>query len=94
VLRVGGEVKAPERVRYVQPIYPPDAQANRISGIVIIEAVIDESGHVASAKILRSVSGLDQAALDSVLQWEYTPTLMNGNPVPVLVTVTVNFTLQ
>lgn len=93
-MRIGGEVKAPERVRYVQPIYPPDAQANRISGIVIIEAVVDESGHVASAKVLRSVLGLDQAALDSVLQWEYTPTMLNGSPVPVVMTVTVNFTLQ
>lgn len=93
-LRIGGEVKAPERIRYVQPAYPPDAQANRITGIVIIEAVIDESGHVATAKVLRSILGLDQAALDAVLQWEYTPTLLNGNPVPVIMTVTVNFTLQ
>ena len=94
VLRVGGEVKAPERVRYVAPIYPQAAQDARVMGIVIIEAVVDESGHVANAKVLRSISMLDQAAMDAVLQWEYTPTSLNGVPVPVLMTETVNFTLQ
>ena len=93
-LRIGGDVKAPERIHYVQPAYPPDAQAARVSGIVIIEAVIDETGHVAQAKVLRSVSMLDQAAIDAVMQWEYTPTLLNGAAVPVLMTVTVNFTLR
>jgi TonB family protein len=93
-LNIGGDVKAPERTRYVAPAYPADAQAARISGIVIIQAVIDESGHVASTKVLRSVLGLDQAAVDAVLQWEYTPTTLNGTPVPVVMTVTVNFTLQ
>jgi len=93
-LNIGGDVKAPERIRYVVPAYPADAQAARITGIVIIQTVIDESGHVASAKVLRSILGLDQAAIDAVLQWEYTPTLLNGNPVPVVMTVTVNFTLQ
>jgi TonB family protein len=94
VMRIGGDVKAPERIHYVQPAYPADAQAARITGIVIIEALIDESGHVAKAKVVRSVLGLDQAAIDAVMQWEYTPTLLNGNPVPVMMTVTVNFTLQ
>lgn len=94
VTRIGGEVKAPERIRYVQPLYPADAQAARITGIVIIEALIDESGHVAKAKVVRSILGLDQAAIDAVMQWEYTPTLINGSPVPVMMTVTVNFTLQ
>lgn len=94
VLRIGGNVKAPERIRYVQPVYPEEAKNARVSGIVIIEAVVDESGHVASAKVLRSVLGLDEAAIAAVLQWEYTPTTLNGVPVPVLMTVTVNFTLQ
>ena len=46
------------------------------------------------ARILRSIPLLDQAALDAVRQWEYSPTLLNGVPVPVIMTVTVNFTLQ
>lgn len=94
VLRVGGDVKAPERVKYVAPVYPHEAQAARVSGIVIIEAVIDENGYVAQAKVLRSVALLDEAALDAVMQWKYTPTTLNGVPTPVLMTVTVNFTLQ
>jgi protein TonB len=44
--------------------------------------------------VLRSVPLLDQAALDAVRQWEYEPTLLNGVPVPVIMTVTVNFTLR
>ncbi len=93
-MRIGGAVKAPERVRYVQPVYPPDARDAGVTGIVIIEAIVDETGRVAQTKVLRSVPGLDQAAVDAVLQWEYTPTLLNGAPVPVLMTVTVNFTMQ
>ena len=47
-----------------------------------------------NARVLRSIPLLDQAALDAVKQWQYTPTLLNGVPVPVIMTVTVNFTLQ
>ncbi len=94
VLRIGGNVKAPERVKYVAPVYPQDAKDARVSGIVIMELIVDETGHVATAKLVRSVALLDQAAMDAVMQWEYTPTMLNGAPVPVLMTVTVNFTLQ
>jgi protein TonB len=55
--------------------------------------LIDVDGNVASAKVLRSVPLLDAAAMDAVKQWRFTPTLLNGAPVPVLMTVTVNFTL-
>lgn len=93
-LRIGGDVKAPERVKYVPAVYPQEAQEAKVSGIVIIEALIDEQGFVSSAKVIKSVALLDQAALDAVMQWKYVPTLMNGVAVPVLMTVTVNFTLQ
>ena len=62
--------------------------------MVIIEATISKEGDVKDAKILRSQPMLDQAALDAVLQWKYTPTTLNGVPVDVIMTVTVNFTLQ
>lgn len=94
VLRIGGNIKAPERIHYVQPAYPDEAKEAKVQGIVIIEAIVDESGHVVSTKILRSIAGLDQAAADAVMQWVYTPTTLNGVPTPVLMTVTVNFTLQ
>jgi protein TonB len=78
----------------VTPVYPPIAQAARVQGIVIIEATIGEDGQVTNARILRSVPLLDQAALDAVRQWHYVPTMLNGVPVPVIMTVTVNFTLK
>ena len=65
-----------------------------MQGIVIIEATIGADGRVTNARILRSVPLLDQAAIDAVRQWEFTPTLLNGVPVPVVMTVTVNFTLK
>jgi protein TonB len=93
-VRVGGNIKAPTNVKRVNPVYPPIAQSARVQGVVIIEATIGPDGSVKDAKILRSIPLLDQAALDAVKQWKFTPTLLNGVPVPVIMTVTVNFTLQ
>jgi protein TonB len=65
-----------------------------VQGVVIIEATIDPQGLVSDARVLRGVPLLDQAAVDAVSQWEFQPTLVNGTPVPVIMTVTVNFTAQ
>ena len=65
-----------------------------MSGIVIIEATIGPNGKVADMKVLRSIALLDQAALDAVRQWEFTPTLLNGQPTAIIMSVTVNFTLN
>jgi protein TonB len=92
--RVGGEIKAPQKTRHVNPVYPPSAQAARVQGVVIIEATIDPAGRVREAKVLRSIPLLDQPALDAVKQWEYEPTLVNGVAVPVVMTVTVRFSLR
>ena len=93
-VRVGGNIRTPTKIKDVRPVYPDDVMAAGIQGVVIIEAVIDQAGKVSSAKVLRSIPSLDQAAVDAVRQWEFTPTLLNGAPVPVVMTVTVNFTLQ
>ncbi|RPJ84760.1 MAG: energy transducer TonB, partial [Acidobacteria bacterium] len=93
-VRVGGNIKPPQKVKDVKPIYPAIAQSARVQGVVIIEATIGPNGRVQDARVLRSIPLLDQAALDAVKQWEFTPTLLNGVPVPVIMTVTVNFTLQ
>ena len=61
---------------------------------MIIEAVIAVDGTVRDARVLRSVTLLDHAALDAVKQWRYAPTRLNGVAVPVIVTVTVHFRLQ
>jgi protein TonB len=93
-LRIGGNVKEPKKIKNVPPVYPVAAQEARVQGIVIIEAEIDQDGRVANARVIRPVPMLDDAALDAVLQWEFMPTLLDGQPVPVIMTVTVNFTLQ
>jgi TonB family protein len=93
-VRVGGDVPPPKKIKDAPPIYPPVAQEARVQGVVILEATIDDAGNVVNTKILRSIPLLDQAASDAVLQWKYTPALLNGVPVPVIMTVTVNFTLR
>jgi TonB family protein len=93
-VRIGGQIKAPTKIKDVKPVYPAIAQSARVAGVVTIEATIGPDGKVMDATVVRSVPLLDQAALDAVRQWEYTPTLLNGVPVPVLVTVTINFTRQ
>jgi protein TonB len=65
-----------------------------VQGAVIVEAVIDGNGSVAATRVVRSIPLLDQAALDAVKQWKFTPALLNGAPTPVVVTMTVNFTLK
>jgi protein TonB len=92
--RVGGNIPAPRKVKDVPPVYPPVAIQARVQGIVIIEATIGPDGAVDNAKVLRSIPVLDDAALDAVRQWEYAPTFLNGVAVPVIMTVTVNFSLK
>jgi protein TonB len=91
-VRIGGQIKPPTKVKDVKPVYPAIAQSARVAGAVTIEATIGEDGKVIDAKVVRSIPLLDQAALDAVRQWEYMPSLLNGVPVPVLITVTINFT--
>ena len=93
-LPVGGDIQRPMRVKDAAPVYPALARSARVQGIVIIEATIGATGKVEDARILRSIPLLDAAALDAVRQWEYTPTRLNGTPVAVVMTVTVDFRLR
>ncbi|HET9362310.1 MAG TPA: TonB family protein [Vicinamibacterales bacterium] len=92
-IRVGGAIKPPAKMKHVNPVYPPIAMSSRVQGVVILEVVIGADGRVAQARVLRSIPLLDQAAIDAVMQWEFTPTLLNGQPVPIIMTTTVQFTL-
>lgn len=94
LVRPGGNVRPPDRVVNVRPEYPPIAISARVQGSVIIEAIIGTDGQVRDARVLRSIPLLDDAALKAVRQWRYTPTLLNGIPVSVIMTVTVTFTLD
>jgi protein TonB len=80
-IRVGGAVRPPQKLVHVAPEYPDIARASRTSGIVILEAVIGEDGHVRDVRVLRSVPLLDDAAVRAVRQWQFAPTLLNGQPV-------------
>ncbi|HEY8150513.1 MAG TPA: energy transducer TonB [Vicinamibacteria bacterium] len=92
-VRIGGAIKEPRNLKHVNPVYPDVARQARVQGVVIMECTIDAQGKVSDVRVLRGVPLLDAAAIDAVRQWEYTPTLVNGVPVPVIMTVTVNFRL-
>jgi len=93
-VRVGGNVREPRKVVDVAPEYPLLATKAHVEGVVIIEATIDTRGRVANATVLRGVPVLDEAALEAVRKWVYTPTLLNGVPTPLIMTVTVRFLLK
>ena len=78
----------------VNPVYPSEAQAADVGGVVILEITISEDGSVTNAQVVRSIPMLDQAAIDAVLQWVYEPTLLNGVPIAIKSIVTINFTLR
>ena len=91
---VGGHIAVPIKIRDVRPVYPTMALTSRVSGTVMIEATIGVDGRVKNARVIKSIALLDQAALDAVKQWQFSPTRLNGVPIPVIMTVTVNFALQ
>jgi periplasmic protein TonB len=91
---VGGQIREPRRITYIPPTYPVVAQVARVEGIVILEAIIDETGAVRDVRVLRSIPLLDRAAIDAVSRWHYLPTQLNGVAVPVIMTVTVSFKLR
>ena len=93
-VRIGNGVVPPRKIHDVPPTYPPAAKAAGIEGVVILDATIDSTGAVDDIEVLRSVPELDQAAIDAVEQWRWEPTLVDGEPVSILMTVTVNFTLR
>jgi len=93
-VRVADLPVTPKKIVDARPVYPEIARAARVEGTIIMEAVLDTGGRVTQLRILKSVPMLDQAALDAVRQWRYTPSLYGGHPVSVLMTITIRFTLQ
>jgi TonB family protein len=90
-VRVGGNIRAPQKIHDVPPVYPEKARQAGIQGVVILEITIAADGSVSDARVLRSVPLLDAAAVEAARQWRYEPILLNGVPVPVIMTATVNF---
>ena len=78
----------------VAPVYPPLAKSARVQGVVILEATISRTGDIADLRVISGHPLLVQAAIDAVQQWKYKPTFLSGEPVDVVTTITVNFSLQ
>lgn len=93
-VRRGGNVQQANLIHQVRPIYPPLAKQARVQGVVVLEAVITKEGAIESLRVISGHPLLTQAAIDAVQQWGYRPTLLNGEPVPVITTITVSFALQ
>jgi protein TonB len=94
IVRVGGNVKRPELLKRVEPIYPAVAKMTEVQGTVLIDAVIDAQGDVVKEHAVDGPAVLVQAALDAVKQWRYQPTYLNGQPVALDMEVTVTFHLN
>jgi len=92
-VRVGGPINPPTQVRDVRPAYPPSAIQARVQGVVGLELTIAPDGSVIDAEVIRSIPLLDAAAIAAARQWQYTPTLVNGEPIPVRMIVPVQFKL-
>ncbi len=94
-IRVTGNVVPPVCIKRVKPKYPEIARKARIEGIVIIEAIINKQGKVVSARVIKGLGkALNEAALEAVYQWEFTPATLNGVPVDVYFNLTVVFKLK
>ncbi|HWB98140.1 MAG TPA: M56 family metallopeptidase [Bryobacteraceae bacterium] len=93
-IRVGTGVQQNKLRSQVPPVYPPEAKQARIQGTVRMNATIGEDGKVQNLTVVNGHPLLVPAAMEAVRQWVYAPTLLNGNPVAVMTTVEVNFTLN
>ncbi len=92
-IRVGGNVQSAKLISKPTPIYPPLAKMARIRGTVRLQAVVSRSGTIKDLQVLSGHPLLVKAALDAVQRWRYQPTLLNGEPVEVITTIEVNFSL-
>ncbi len=95
-VRVGGNVRPPRKLVDVKPVYPDSMREAGREGVVTIEAVIARDGSVSAARITSAQvhPELAIAAHDAVRQWKFSPTLLNGAPVDVVMSVSVSFTLE
>jgi TonB family protein len=92
-IRVGGNVQSANLINKVAPLYPPEAKQARIQGTVKLNVVIGPDGLVKNVEVISGHPLLVPSAMDAVKDWVYKPTLLNGNPVEVITTVDINFTL-
>ena len=92
--RIGGDVAQASLISSVPPTYPPLAREARLQGVVLLQVEISREGVVDSVRVISGHALLNDAAVQAVQQWRYKPYMINGQPTPVVTTVTVNFTLR
>jgi protein TonB len=92
--RMTSTLQESKLIRRVDPVYPPLAIAARQSAIVVLDVKVDEDGNVESVRVLQGSPLFNDAAVHAVMQWKYSPTILNGEPIPVVATVTVIFKLR
>jgi len=95
-IRVGGNIQAAKLISKTDPVYPDSARQQGLEGTVLIQAIIGKTGNIMDAHVLGNDTPQDlaQAALDAVRTWQYQPSRLNGEPVEVITTVTINFQLR
>lgn len=93
--RVAGNVKPPVALQSPAPQYTETARRARVQGVVVLEATVSREGKVVSTRVLKGLPmGLDEAAREAVAQWRFAPATRNGEPVAVIMTLTINFRLE
>lgn len=95
-IRIGGNIRPPRKQHHVRPVYPTTMRDAGREGVVPMEAIIGRDGSVLSVRVISAQVHPDfaLAAVDAVRQWRFDPTLLNGETVEVVMTVSVNFSLE
>jgi protein TonB len=91
---VGGQLQSPILVSSTPPAYPASARSQRIRGVVVLDALVDETGKVAETTVIAGPPALQAAAQAAVRSWRYQPARLNGEPIPVHIKVSVRFNLN
>jgi TonB family protein len=95
VVPCGGVVTMPQVLKERKPVYPQTVMRSGVQGTVEVEAVVDIDGAVADARVVRPLHPeLDEQAIAAVRDWKFVPGVMNGKPVPVLITIEMTFTVR
>jgi len=92
--RISAGVIAGQRINYVEPVYPEDAKRAKLSGTVVLHAIIGKDGTIRTLDVLSGPKEFQESAIAAVKQWTYKPFLINGDPTAVDTTITVNFALN
>lgn len=92
-IRIGGNVRPPKLIHKVEPRFPVEARRQGIEGTIVLQVYVGLAGEVLDARVLKGQALLDDAAIEAVRQWRYSPYLLNGEPQLWISTVTLNFKL-